>query len=575
MHSTKVNGSYTTTETVYATTGTVYYYVTNAGEPNMSVVSWTGYNNAPKSLSFDGKSDKVYAVYTESKSSSNANTYYNAEVIVIEANSANRAVYFAYGANAKTDSNKASAITIGYSSDDTAYVADLSVNKSAALTTGYLPWFYQIDGKGVVTLISKDYNDYGIYASTVVNGNDNWGRNYTFLADKTSYLTSDVTVYKVNYNANGNAASQYTVSETTVAIDDQVIYFMDGNSVAYVLDVTQSYSKDFATSNGYILDSLYTAIGSQKTATGVEFYGVTAEKKNGVDFYAEVEYAAAVAANKTNGIEVTKGTVVIGDKTTATTPDKTTDKTYTGTILGTDGVYYTFKLVQKKGNDDATAKSTKSGVVVKDNGDGTGSIVIAGDAAATVNVGDLMNAVAATDPNASLTWEFTSATGEKLTGSTVNKGADTDAYKPITATVESEDGKKQIVYTLVDEAVTYNVTVGKFYDVDANGNATEHTGNDWSITIDESTISSDDANISLTVKVTSVTAHGSTKVRTFTAKIRDTSVSDWTNLTTVAYLRTDSESLSANDVKNLTASSTAGNPLKDITIDVYLDGTQS
>ncbi len=85
----------------------------------------------------------------------------------------------------------------------------------------------------------------------------------------------------------------------------------------------------------------------------VTFYGKTVNTNANREFIGEVNYVEA-ADGTTNGIQVKDGTIVMAnnseitnDGTSASTTKTTAGVLYTGTILGKDGKYYTYKLTQK------------------------------------------------------------------------------------------------------------------------------------------------------------------------------------------------------------------------------------
>jgi hypothetical protein len=462
--------SKTNVETVYATTSTVYYYVTSTG-----VTTWTGYNNAPKSLSFDGKLDKAYAVYTESKN----NGYYNAEVIVIEAKSANKNVYFAYGATARTDGKDADAITIGYSADEDAYVTDLEVAKDAALNmlkagayvtndnglVVYTPAFYQIATNGKFTTdgnaIDEDFGDYGIYATTVSNGADVWAKDYVYLADKTSFKASDVTVYKVNYNPNGNASNTFTLEETTVEKDDTVIYYATAAGVQYVIDVKQSTYKGAVIAG---IQTLYTEIVNDSHVTPNSTAG-----KPTITFFGEnattVSHSVAKTFLESNSNTVDGSIVKVtanADKsviksveitpTAATYTLTTAVATFNVTIVvesedGNTTKVYTETLTKSVAETDATLLAVEGG-----NGAVVESAKVFGvQGNGTVNASQLMAMFTAnTAKNATLTWKFVGNDGKTYTETGANKvdgSWDVATFKTITATVTPESGAAGTDYT--------------------------------------------------------------------------------------------------------------------------------
>ena len=62
-----------------------------------------------------------------------------------------------------------------------------------------------------------------------------------------------------------------------------------------------------------------------------------------------------------NAIRVNNGEIVLGDETTDVT---TAGDTYTGTILGDDGEYYTFTLTQEAASDTTVLESDHASIVI-------------------------------------------------------------------------------------------------------------------------------------------------------------------------------------------------------------------
>jgi hypothetical protein len=230
-----------TTKTVRPTTDTVYYYVSGG-----KVITWTGYENAPKNLSLT-TDDIAYTVATGTKTTTNSSLYYYyADVIVIEASSSLSNVYFGYYSNTK-DGNAASYwlnVIGAYTDDDgdTAYgTTTEQIAKKDVKVLQSTPAFYRITANGTATSIDPaNAAANHIYASVAAVGKDVNLRNYVALQDGNSFYTSQVPVYAVTYTANPNVFLSYDVTETTVTTGDELIYVTDGKNVLYAINVTAS-----------------------------------------------------------------------------------------------------------------------------------------------------------------------------------------------------------------------------------------------------------------------------------------------------------------------------------------------
>ena len=266
-------------DTVYATTETVYYYVTEV-DGDLEVRTWVGYNNAPKGLSLDADIDRAYAVSTGTKTADTVDRYYYyADVIVFEAESVLDDVYFVYYANTKNvnDSDISAAYwldTIGYNPETEAYESGLEVETTRTGLIRYnYPTFYVIDADGDVLYeidgtAGQEYNAHNIYASVASVGRDVYGRNYVYLDDDTSFLTEDVTIYAVtfdgdnlDYDGNPNRWVAYDVETCSVTNGDKLIYVTNGSGdVLYAINVDESYWVDDNDVVQPIMDNLYAEI---------------------------------------------------------------------------------------------------------------------------------------------------------------------------------------------------------------------------------------------------------------------------------------------------------------------------
>ena len=274
-------------DTVYATTETVYYYVTEV-DGDLEVRTWVGYNNAPKGLSLDADIDRAYAVSTGTKTADTADRYYYyADVIVFEAESVLDDVYFVYYANTKNfNSSDVSAAywldTIGYNPETEAYESGLEVETTRTGLIRYnYPTFYVIDADGDVLYeidgtAGQEYNAHNIYASVASVGRDVYGRNYVYLDDDTSFLTEDVTIYAVTFDGDNldydnrpNRWVAYDVETCNVTNGDKLIYVTNGSGdVLYAINVDESYWVDDNDVVQPIMDNLYAEIRLEQATPG-------------------------------------------------------------------------------------------------------------------------------------------------------------------------------------------------------------------------------------------------------------------------------------------------------------------
>ena len=274
-------------DTVYATTETVYYYVTEV-DGDLEVRTWVGYNNAPKGLSLDADIDRAYAVSTGTKTADTADRYYYyADVIVFEAESVLDDVYFVYYANTKNfNSSDVSAAywldTIGYNPETEAYESGLEVETTRTHLIRYnFPTFYVIDADGDVLYqidgtAGQEYNAHNIYASVASVGRDVYGRNYVYLDDDTSFLTEDVEIYAVTFDGDNldydnrpNRWVAYDVETCNVTNGDKLIYVTNGSGdVLYAINVDESYWVDDDDVVQPIMDNLYAEIRLEQATPG-------------------------------------------------------------------------------------------------------------------------------------------------------------------------------------------------------------------------------------------------------------------------------------------------------------------
>ena len=190
------------------------------------------------------------------------------------------------------------------------------------------------------------------------------------------------------------------------------------------------------------MPSTYTA------APDVTFYGepVALDTTGTYDYMLTIDYADADEALDPNGIRVTGGDIVIGDDETDVT---FAANTYTGTILGEDGEYYTFSLTQSAANSTATL----SGTYVSGN-----ELIIPGGAMR------LQTYLYTFTPSTGATVQWTiklngenAVTFEGMTlDASIDSAATTDTIEAITAVVTSEDESTTATYMDTDSLTDAN-----------------------------------------------------------------------------------------------------------------------
>jgi hypothetical protein len=359
---TTVNYSGTKTN-IYATTSTVYYYVTKAGN-DLKVTTWTGYRNAPVTLGADAI---AYTVAHKALASAN----YTADVIVIEDNTQTDSASLVYDAYERNTGVVTTSIELTADGVDTAVVA------SEQKITWTKPAFYNSKKQE----ITENYASYGIYAASAEVDFSVSNRNYVYLTNGASFVPADVEIYTL---APAKGSTVYSVKALTGSVqkDDELIYVTDGKDIVYVIDATQSEDATILTLQANIeLDNaktyntpvitffgVSTVAGDLNTATGAA-YG------NAGEISKTVSYATAAAYTGINTLQVSGGTIVaLNEGTTAITVGSvkasTAKKVYTGTIKGDNGKYYTFELTQAaaiatatlvdKAGDNAIVSATKT-----------------------------------------------------------------------------------------------------------------------------------------------------------------------------------------------------------------------
>jgi hypothetical protein len=229
------DGDSSANHTVYATTDTVYYYVTSA-KGDLAVQTWTGYKNAPSNLSLDYTQDHAYAVYTKST----VGNYYYADVVVIEASSVLTSVNFVYYANTNSANDASYWLKeIAYDDDESAWDTETVVSSVDADYITTIPAFYYTNAKGVPTAIIENFADYNIYAATSEVDVDVNSRDYVYMDNDVSFR--NVPVYILSTNPKADSYVAYTVEDCdSVKVGNDLIYVTNGRAVQYAINVSQS-----------------------------------------------------------------------------------------------------------------------------------------------------------------------------------------------------------------------------------------------------------------------------------------------------------------------------------------------
>ena len=168
-------------------------------------------------------------------------------------------------------------------------------------------------------------------------------------------------------------------------------------------------------------------------APEVTFYGQDIDPVNG-EFVDSVDYSVAKANEALDGdaIKVENGSIVIKDYTV--TDVSTSQKLYTGTILGEDGEYYTFSLTQ-------SAAGTSAKLLQVTDGDEVDEFTIPDD----WSIQEFIAQFYLEDENATIKWEFTTEGGtyftfNGMTATGVPGNVTTTEVASVVATVTPENG---------------------------------------------------------------------------------------------------------------------------------------
>jgi hypothetical protein len=363
---------------VNATRDTEYYIV----NPTTGVIKYFVGRNNVTTIPADNIA-AAYAVATDTSADSSDRAYWVADVIVIELNSTvvddYDSVALAYYYTSKTSGEVQLIDTLNSTKgDEVSEVTPAGRTWASGFTT---PLFYEVrdtDSESVKDLdaINSNYNSYGIYAGVIDRINKlNTRDDYINLGSDTvnsgnskhaTLAINDVPVWYLSENSRGVVTAKSMTLTAGVNEGDRIIYVYNGNSLAYIVDVTASNVDELyntvtdaagvTTNLGLWLDIWDDQNTNHAGAPNVTFYGQSVTLSNGA-YTGSVtnSVAKANAALDDAAIVVTNGKIVMGDTKTEYTTDA---KTYTGTILGDDGKYYSFTLTQNKANSGATLTGT-------------------------------------------------------------------------------------------------------------------------------------------------------------------------------------------------------------------------
>ena len=337
----------------------------------------------------------------------------------------------------------------------------------------------------VSTSLATMDNDWVEVRQWNVTGETSEYDTYGYVADSSKTYTLDYSVEQYNWNDIWYLEAHMAEADAEDVLDEQVDisrdrdaaqanqdsrgYWWNNNDVliAYNGDGDIIYAVSFNNYDTYTAAEMaYLALrqnvdyaqdvwGSLMAAvpgtTTVSFYGEKAVAGADADFEATVTYAEAKAAGD-NGIAVSYGTIVSGDKTTAVTVD---GDDYTGLIQGADGEYYTFKLTQSAALKNVSLVSLDSSVATVSGNEITvvDNMLSISEFMAIFKAGD--------DGEAKIDWTFENAQG------VVDKadyGQSMMDVTKITAVVTAEDGRTTATYmdpTSATDAETDAITAAK------------------------------------------------------------------------------------------------------------------
>ena len=327
----------------------------------------------------------------------------------------------------------------------------------------------------VSTSLATMDNDWVEVRQWNVNGETSEYDTYGYVADSSKTYTLDYSVEQYNWNDIWYLEAHMAEADAEDVLDEQVDISLDRDAaqanqdsrywwnnndvlIAYNGDGDIIYAVSFNNYDTYTAAEMaYLALrqnvdyaqdvwGSLMAAvpgtTTVSFYGEKAVAGTDADFEATVTYAEAKAAGD-NGIAVSYGTIVSGDKTTAVTVG---GDIYTGLIQGADGEYYTFKLTQSPARDTTILKSNHSSIVVDPDFDSTyGSITVANR---NMSIEEFESHLY-TDDGSVPSFKYTNAQGN-----VTDKSQTLSNVTEIEITVTAEDTTTKQIYLFNSDATT-------------------------------------------------------------------------------------------------------------------------
>jgi hypothetical protein len=321
---------------VNAVHATEYYLINNA---TGKISYFTDYTNVPK-IDADNI-NAIYAVAENTTADSSSKDYWVADVIVIEVKKLDQAydsISLAYYNPSKTSGDVKYLDTLNNKVDD---VETQVVPGTEGWSGQFISYgFYELynteeKSEGVLSaasidLIEKgDYNKHGIYAGTIdrINAINSRGGYIEVYNGKKSVIvdTYNVPIYSIERN------TASLVNAKDVEEGDQIIYVMNGTSVAYIVDLGSKTNANID-ADSYV-STIYTDIMAEQTTPAGATYTV-----NGVGAYSEGDKVTVNASG-----EFVKVTVDGVDSYVAVENGKATITITTGDVTTTDG-YYDFKL---------------------------------------------------------------------------------------------------------------------------------------------------------------------------------------------------------------------------------------
>lgn len=309
----------------------------------------------------------------------------------------------------------------------------------------------EYDTYGYVADSSKTYTlDYSVEQ---YNWNDIWYLEaHMAEADAEDVLDEQVDISLDRDAAQANQDSRYWWNNNDVLIayngDGDIIYAVSFNNYDTYTAAEMAYLA-LRQNVDYAQDVWGSLMAAVPGTTTVSFYGEKAVAGTDADFEATVTYAEAKAAGD-NGIAVSYGTIVSGDKTTAVTVG---GDVYTGLIQGADGEYYTFKLTQSPARDTTILKSNHSSIVVDPDFDSTyGSITVANR---NMSIEEFESHLY-TDDGSVPSFKYTNAQGN-----VTDKSQTLSNVTEIEITVTAEDTTTKQIYLFNSDATTAQLNAAR------------------------------------------------------------------------------------------------------------------